>query len=154
MVAMSFIVITILIRAPLTDPALRGSTEEVFTIIKPKVFEAIGVISFAVSDLSCGSQTTASLTAGKLPPSMSVIKTLICSMTACKHRRWTGQCGGRSRNWRHQDLITTIFDAYSFNMVVHISTGISLVYCLIMSIAGYLSFTDKTQVSLVRIGLD
>ncbi len=35
-------------------------------------------------------------------------------------------------------------------MVVHISTGISLVFCLIMSIAGYLSFTDKTQANILN----
>ncbi len=49
MVAMTFIVFTVLIRGPLSDPELKGTTEHVYTIIKPKVFEAIGVISFAVS---------------------------------------------------------------------------------------------------------
>lgn len=31
--------------------------------------------------------------------------------------------------------------------MTHVSTVLSLICCLIMSIAGYLSFTDKTEVS-------
>jgi len=46
---MLIIVVSVVIKGPLVDPELRGSRDEVFTFIRPKVFEAIGVISFAVS---------------------------------------------------------------------------------------------------------
>jgi sodium-coupled neutral amino acid transporter 11 len=46
---MLIIVVSVVIKGPLVDSELRGSRDEVFTFIRPKVFEAIGVISFAVS---------------------------------------------------------------------------------------------------------
>lgn len=46
---MLVIVVSVVIKGPGVDPELRGSRDHVFTIIEPKVFEAIGVISFAVS---------------------------------------------------------------------------------------------------------
>jgi sodium-coupled neutral amino acid transporter 11 len=46
---MFVIVLSVVVRGPAVDPALRGSHDEVFTWFKPQIFEAIGVISFAVS---------------------------------------------------------------------------------------------------------
>jgi hypothetical protein len=46
---MLVIVLSVVIRGPQVDPELKGSRAHVFTVIGPKVFEAIGVISFAVS---------------------------------------------------------------------------------------------------------
>lgn len=34
----------------------------------------------------------------------------------------------------------------SFNMVTHISTGISLIACLLVAVCGYVVFTNKTEV--------
>ncbi len=51
LIAMAFIVLTILIRGPLSDAALKGAQEGALTFIEPRVFEAIGVISFAVRTL-------------------------------------------------------------------------------------------------------
>ena len=48
LVSMFVIVFSVLVRGPGVDPSLRGSDENVFSVIQPRVFEAIGVISFAV----------------------------------------------------------------------------------------------------------
>lgn len=41
---------------------------------------------------------------------------------------------------------------FSFNMVTHISTGISLIACLLVAVCGYVVFTDKTEVcDLLRL---
>lgn len=48
LVSMFVIVFSVLVRGPTVDETLRGSSENVFSFIKPRVFEAIGVISFAV----------------------------------------------------------------------------------------------------------
>lgn len=46
---MFIIVFSVLVRGPTVDPSLRGSDENVFSVMHSRVFEAIGVISFAVS---------------------------------------------------------------------------------------------------------
>lgn len=46
---MGVIVASVVLRGVSVDPSLRGSSLDVFSIMKPGVFEAIGVISFAVS---------------------------------------------------------------------------------------------------------
>lgn len=48
---MFVIVASVLIRGPGVAPELRGSQENVYSILNGRVFEAIGVISFAVSRL-------------------------------------------------------------------------------------------------------
>jgi sodium-coupled neutral amino acid transporter 11 len=48
LVSMFVIVLSVLVRGPTVDVSLRGSDENVFSFMKPRVFEAIGVISFAV----------------------------------------------------------------------------------------------------------
>lgn len=49
LVSMFIIVFSVLVRGPTVDPSLRGSDEHVFSVMHSRVFEAIGVISFAVS---------------------------------------------------------------------------------------------------------
>ena len=39
---------------------------------------------------------------------------------------------------------------YSFNAVTHASTGMSLLCCLLMSVTGYVTFTDKTQGNILN----
>lgn len=48
LVSMMIIVTSVVFRGVAVDPSLRGSSPHVFSIIRPGVFEAIGVISFAV----------------------------------------------------------------------------------------------------------
>lgn len=47
---MFVIVASVTLRGPFVDDSLRGPTEGIFSVIEPKVFEAIGVMSFAVSE--------------------------------------------------------------------------------------------------------
>jgi hypothetical protein len=49
LVSMAVIVSAVVLRAAAVEPALRGSSLGAFSIIRPGVFRAIGVISFAVS---------------------------------------------------------------------------------------------------------
>jgi len=48
LVSMMVIVTSVVFRGVAVEPSLRGSSLHVFSIIRPGVFEAIGVISFAV----------------------------------------------------------------------------------------------------------
>lgn len=49
LVSMIVIVSSVVLRGVAVDPSLRGSSLSVLSLIRPGVFEAIGVISFAVS---------------------------------------------------------------------------------------------------------
>ena len=51
LVSMMVIVTAVVLRGVAVDPSRRGSPLHAFSIIRPGVFEAIGVISFAVSDV-------------------------------------------------------------------------------------------------------
>lgn len=57
LVSMFVIVFAVLVRGPSVDPSLRGSDENVFSVLQPRVFEAIGVISFAVRPLLIASRS-------------------------------------------------------------------------------------------------
>lgn len=74
LVSMFIIVFSVLVRGPTVDPSLRGSDENVFSVMHSRVFEAIGVISFAVSSPSLNVYISR-LTGGVmiLESSMSVI---------------------------------------------------------------------------------
>lgn len=52
LVSMGIIVFSVVFRSVGVDPSLRGDPTHAFSIVRPGVFEAIGVISFAVSSLS------------------------------------------------------------------------------------------------------
>lgn len=47
---MGVIVTSVVLRGVAVDPELRGEASHVLSIVRPGVFEAIGVISFAVSN--------------------------------------------------------------------------------------------------------
>ncbi|KAG7563097.1 hypothetical protein FFLO_01405 [Filobasidium floriforme] len=103
--SMLVIVLSVVIRGPQVDPELKGSRAHVFTVIGPKVFEAIGVISFAY---------------------------------VCHHNSML----------IYGSLERPTLDRFS--AVTHISTLTSLICCLILSISGYLVFTDKTQGNILN----
>ncbi|WVQ78522.1 hypothetical protein IAT38_000608 [Cryptococcus sp. DSM 104549] len=105
LVSMTIIVISVLFRSVAVDPSLRGSSTETFSIIKPGVFQAIGVISFAY---------------------------------ACHH----------NSNYIYKSIHVPTLDR--FNKVTHISTGISLVACLLVAVTGYVVFTDKTEGNILN----
>ncbi|WWC62607.1 uncharacterized protein I303_105204 [Kwoniella dejecticola CBS 10117] len=105
LVSMTIIVLSVLFRSVAVDPALRGSSLDTFTLIKPGVFQAIGVISFAY---------------------------------ACHH----------NSNYIYKSIHVPTLDR--FNTVTHISTGISLVACLLVAVSGYVVFTDKTEGNILN----
>lgn len=47
------IVTSVVLRGVAVEPTLRGSSLHIFSLIRPGVFEAIGVISFAVRSFLC-----------------------------------------------------------------------------------------------------
>lgn len=49
LLSMFVIVGSVVLKGPTVDASLRGSRDHVYTIVTSKVFESIGVISFAVS---------------------------------------------------------------------------------------------------------
>ncbi|RSH77368.1 uncharacterized protein EHS24_003328 [Apiotrichum porosum] len=105
LVSMGIIVVSVVLRGVAVDPSLRGSSLDVFSIMKPGVFEAIGVISFAF---------------------------------VCHHNTM----------FIYKSIQIPTLDR--FNAVTHASTGMSLVCCLLMSVTGYLVFTDKTEGNILN----
>ncbi|OCF33462.1 solute carrier family 38 (sodium-coupled neutral amino acid transporter), member 11 [Kwoniella heveanensis CBS 569] len=105
LVSMGIIVFSVLFRSVAVDPSLRGSSLETFSLIRPGVFQAIGVISFAY---------------------------------ACHH----------NTNYIYKSIQMPTLDR--FNTVTHISTGVSLVACLLVAVTGYVVFTDKTQGNILN----
>ncbi|OWZ62156.1 hypothetical protein AYX15_05682 [Cryptococcus neoformans] len=105
LVSMVIIIVSVLFRSVAVDPSLRGSSSDVFSIVKPGIFQAIGVISFAY---------------------------------ACHH----------NSNYIYKSINVPTLDR--FNMVTHISTGISLIACLLVAVCGYVVFTDKTEGNILN----
>lgn len=105
LVSMGIIVTSVVFRGVAVDPKLRGSSLDVFSIMKPGVFEAIGVISFAF---------------------------------VCHHNTM----------FIYKSIQVPTLDR--FNAVTHASTGMSLICCLLMSVTGYLIFTDKTEGNILN----
>ncbi|WOO77390.1 Vacuolar amino acid transporter 2 [Vanrija pseudolonga] len=105
LISMGVIVASVVLRGVSVDPSLRGSSLDVFSIMKPGVFEAIGVISFAF---------------------------------VCHHNTM----------FIYKSIQMPTLDR--FNAVTHTSTGLSLVCCLLMSVTGYLVFTDKTEGNILN----
>ncbi|CED85318.1 amino acid transporter [Phaffia rhodozyma] len=100
LVGMLIIVCSVLIEGSRVDDKLRGSDDARWTIIKPRVFEAIGVISFA----------------------------FVC----------------------HHNSLMIFGSLQAPTLVTHISTAASLIACLVMSLSGFLVFTDKTQANILN----
>lgn len=80
LVSMGIIVFSVVFRSVGVDRSLRGDPTHAFSVVRPGVFEAIGVISFAVS-VSALLPTNASSSATTTPCSST-------SRSTC--RRWTG----------------------------------------------------------------
>ncbi|XAO22756.1 hypothetical protein I312_101530 [Cryptococcus bacillisporus CA1280] len=105
LVSMVIIIVSVLFRSVAVDQSLRGSSSDMFSIVKPGVFQAIGVISFAY---------------------------------ACHH----------NSNYIYKSINIPTLDR--FNMVTHISTGISLIACLLVAVCGYVVFTNKTEGNILN----
>lgn len=105
LISMCIIVASVVLRGVAVDPSLRGSSLDVFSIMKPGVFQAIGVISFAF---------------------------------VCHHNTM----------FIYKSIEVPTLDR--FNAVTHASTGMSLICCLLMSVTGYLVFTDKTEGNILN----
>ncbi|WVQ96710.1 hypothetical protein IAU59_003817 [Kwoniella sp. CBS 9459] len=105
LVSMGIIVFSVLFRSVAVDPSLRGSSLDTFSLIRPGVFQAIGVISFAY---------------------------------ACHH----------NTNYIYKSIHMPTLDR--FYTVTHISTGISLIACLLVAVSGYVVFTDKTEGNILN----
>ncbi|WVQ71891.1 hypothetical protein IAR50_001433 [Cryptococcus sp. DSM 104548] len=105
LISMGVIVLSVVFRSVAVDTSLRGDSLDTFSLIKPGVFQAIGVISFAY---------------------------------ACHH----------NSNYIYRSIHVPTLDR--FNTVTHISTGVSLVACLLVAVTGYVTFTDKTQGNILN----
>ena len=98
LVSMLVIVVTIITQGAQIDPSLRGSVQDSL-FVKPGVFQAIGVISFAF---------------------------------VCHHNSLL----------IYGSLQKPTLDRFA--RVTHFSTGASMLACLAMALAGFLTFGDKT----------
>jgi len=131
---MLVIVTSVVLRGVAVDSSLKGSPSHIFSFMRPGVFQAIGVISFAV-------RLILALVCDQAYGSLFVI-TIQCSSTSQSRRlRSTGQPAG----------FDPVLSAHNrFNAITHASTGMSLVCCLLMAVTGYVVFTDKTQGNILN----
>ncbi len=118
LVSMGVIVCAVVFRSVGVDPELKGSTSGAISLMKPGVFEAIGVISFAVG--------------------VPLRLCLADSQFVCHHNTM----------FIYKSISVPTLDR--FNAVTHTSTSLSLVCCLLMSVTGYLTFTDKTEGNILN----
>ncbi|KAG0251400.1 hypothetical protein DFQ27_008776 [Actinomortierella ambigua] len=105
MVALIVIIVAVVIEGPRADPEIRGDPQAAFTFIRPQIFQAIGVISFAF---------------------------------VCHHNTF---------------IIFGSLQKPTINrvsLVTHMSMFVSLLACMILALAGFLSFTDKTTGNILN----
>ncbi len=116
---MLVILFTVVVQGALTPRADRGSFSLPLLTINSGIFQAIGVISF-----------------GALPPSFSPDHLNRGSLTitafVCHHNSLL----------IYGSLKTPTIDRFS--RVTHYSTGVSMVACMLMALAGFLTFGDQT----------
>ena len=119
---MVFIVISVGVRGPGVEESLKGDPSERWSFVRPGVFEAIGVISFAF--------VVRSLCLAWLSPADALPK--------CHHNSLL----------IYGSLRTPTLDRFA--QVTHVSTTLSVIACLCMSTSGFLVFTDKTQGNILN----
>ncbi|KAF9976642.1 hypothetical protein BGZ73_008113 [Actinomortierella ambigua] len=105
MVALVVIIVAVVIEGPNADPEIRGDPQAAYTFIRPQIFQAIGVISFAF---------------------------------VCHHNTF---------------IIFGSLQKPTINrvsLVTHMSMFVSLLACMILALAGFLSFTDKTTGNILN----
>lgn len=119
---MAVILITVLVQGGLAPAADRGTLASWnLLIINDGIFQAIGVISFGLSFLS-------------LLPSAPFYHpvTNMSPAFVCHHNSLL----------IYGSLKTPTIDRFS--LVTHISTGVSMIACLLMALVGFLVFGDRT----------
>lgn len=116
---MVIIVITVLIQSVITPSEARGSFSTPLLTVNTGIFQAIGVISFGRSKalfLSWKCQTLSKFS-----------KAFVCHHNSLLI---------------YGSLKTPTIDRFS--KVTHFSTGVSMLACMLMALAGFLTFGDKT----------
>ncbi|KAJ1926915.1 hypothetical protein IWQ60_003392 [Tieghemiomyces parasiticus] len=105
LVAMMIIVISVLVEAPKAPDGDRGTGVGKWDFVKPDIFQAIGVISFAF---------------------------------VCHHNSF---------------MIYSALQMPTLNRygrIIHVSTALSALVCLLLASVGYLNFTDKTRGNILN----
>lgn len=116
------IVVSVVVEGEHVTNALKGDPSKRFSIIGSQVFEAIGVIRYSYEQAM-----RAFLADG--PRSFAFV---------CHHNSLL----------IYGSLHTPTLDRFS--AVTHVSTALSLVFCLLLGLAGFLVFTDKTQGNILN----
>ncbi|KAJ3181600.1 hypothetical protein HDU85_003542 [Gaertneriomyces sp. JEL0708] len=104
LLAIAFIVMTVVVAGPMESVDRKG-VEDPWTVIRPGVVNAVGVISFAF---------------------------------VCHHNTFL----------IYGSLKKPTMDRFA--IVTHLSTGLSLLACLVLACAGYLTFREKTQGNILN----
>lgn len=117
---MSVIVITVVVQGILTPREQRGSFDTRLLVINDGIFQAIGVISFGILSLKA------------LPKLISDSHLQRVPAFVCHHNSLL----------IYGSLERPTIDRFA--RVTHYSTGISMIACLLMALAGFLTFGDKT----------
>ena len=119
---MTVIIITVVTQGALVPSEDRGSFDSSLLIINDGIFQAVGVISFGMVPSLSRSLPR--------PPGEYVLTTLLAFV--CHHNSLL----------IYGSLKTPTIDRFS--RVTHYSTTISMVACLVLALAGFLTFGDKT----------
>ncbi|KAL8334660.1 hypothetical protein RB601_000240 [Gaeumannomyces tritici] len=122
LVSMAVIVLTVVVQGALTPPEFRGSFTTPLLTVNSGISQAIGVISFGMSDIA---------------PFV-----MLCRTGANEKNNTTAFVCHHNSLLIYGSLKTPTIDRFS--RVTHYSTGVSMLACLVLALAGFLTFGDRT----------
>lgn len=119
LISMMVILVTVVIQGVLVPSEDRGSFSTPLLTVNSGILPAIGVISFGMSMTPP-------------PPCQAVVALTVYEAFVCHHNSLL----------IYGSLKTPTIDRFS--RVTHFSTGVSMLACLLMALAGFVTFGDKT----------
>lgn len=157
---MLIIVISVAAKGPTVEPSLRGDPKKRWSIIESGLTEAIGVISpYSLSNPAIWNHLE-SHTRTQTPDTTTCqrgfrFRICLSSQFACVSNICSPSGSMWSEiadhSWRSIPASVLIYGSLKtptldrFARVIHVSTALSVLACLVMSFSGFLTFTDRTQ---------
>lgn len=132
---MLIIVVTVIVQGFLVPASEKGSFNTPLLTINGGIFQAIGVISFGMAVSLHWSFAAYIL---PVPRNLHQADRILHLAFVCHHNSLL----------IYGSLKTPTID--NFSRVTHYSTGISMLACLILAVAGFLTFGDATQANILN----
>ncbi|KAI5928012.1 transmembrane amino acid transporter family protein [Camillea tinctor] len=132
LISMVIILVTVVVQSALTPKEERGSFTTPLLTVNEGIFQAIGVISFGTCFLLSVVPISYRVAKKKKRDQPNLLTTITIAFV-CQHNSLL----------IYGSLKTPTIDR--FTTVTHYSTGVSMLACLVMALAGFLTFGDRTK---------